>query len=130
VKLWVEPRIQHGDRQQWIRPNADVTQLTQQVEVPVEKYPALGCEVALSPDDYLLVGWDSDRPDSLGSVMFGATAQGGARQRLLVVRARYAGPVTPADLPPITGPIQRPAVARQAAMPKVTPPGASATGPR
>lgn len=117
VRVWVEPQIQHGDRQQWFRPNEDATQLAKYDEVATEKFPALACEAALGADDYLVIGWDSSAPNTIGSVMFAADADGRPRQRVLVVRARSASPVA-SDLPPINGPSRRPAIATQAAMPK------------
>jgi hypothetical protein len=114
VKLRVEPRIQHGDRQQWFRPNEDATQLAKYDEVPTEKYPVLGCEVLLNPDDYLVMGWDTTATNSIGSVLFTAEVDGRPRQRILVVRARPASPAA-SDLPPLWSTRQRPAIAAQAA---------------
>ena len=115
VKVWCEPHIQHGDRQQWLRPNEDGTRFSKHDEVPVEKYAALGCEVLLEADDYLLIGWDSDATETIGSVLFTAAAAGQPRQRVLVIRARSATPLAPQDLPPIVGASKRPSAAAQAA---------------
>ncbi|MCE9560541.1 MAG: hypothetical protein K8U57_00670 [Planctomycetes bacterium] len=115
VKVWCEPQIQYGDRQQWLRPNEDATKFAQHNEVPVEKYTTLGCEATLGADDYLVIGWDADAPDTLGSVLFSADAGGRPRQRVLVIRARSAKPLAPPDLPPIAGSSKRPSVATQAA---------------
>ncbi|MFO0823524.1 MAG: hypothetical protein U0792_10470 [Gemmataceae bacterium] len=115
VKIWCEPQIQHGDRQQWLRPNEDATRFSKHEEVPVEKYPALGCEITLEADDYLLIGWDSDAADTIGEALFTADANGQPRQRVLVIRARSAKPQAPQDLPPITGASKRPSAASQAA---------------
>ncbi len=115
VKVWCEPQIQHGDRQQWLRPNEDGTKFAQHNEVPIEKYAALGCEMTLGPDDYLLIGWDSEAVDTLGEAMFTADAGGRPRQRVLVIRTRSASPQAPPDLPPIAGAAKRPSVATQAA---------------
>ena len=107
VRLWCEPQIQHGDKRAWFRPNEDGTQFAKCEEVPLEKYPGLGFEVTLGPDDYLVIGWAADEPDSLGSVLFAVEAQGRPRQRLLVIRARQMAPSGPNDLKPITGPLMR-----------------------
>jgi hypothetical protein len=115
VRVWCEPQLQHGERRQWLRPNEDGTRFEKREEVPVEKYAVLGVEAVLGPDDYLLVGCDAAARDTLGVTMFSADADGRPRQRVLVVRARSATPVPPADLPPITSPLKRPAVATQAA---------------
>jgi hypothetical protein len=115
VRLWCEPQVQHGVRQEWFRPNEDGTRFTKGEEVPTEKYPVLGFEVLLEPDDYLLVGWSADEPQSLGEAAFAADAGGRPRQRVLVIRARHATPPRAADLPPIGGPFKRPSPAAQAA---------------
>ncbi|WP_439628477.1 hypothetical protein [Gemmata sp.] len=118
VRVWCEPQVQHGDRQQWLRPNEDGTKFAQHNEVPSEKYAALGVETTLGPDDYLIVGWDAAAADTLGSVLFSADAGGRPRQRVLVIRARPATLPTAPDLPPITGAAKRPSVAAQAAWKK------------
>ncbi len=110
VKVWCEPQIQHGTRQEWFRPNEDVTGFAKHEEVPLEKFTPLAFEATLGPDDYLLIGWSADEPTTLGSVMFAAEVDGRARQRVLVIRARQATP-PPSDLPPITNPLKRPAIA-------------------
>ncbi len=113
VKLWIEPQLQHGERQLWLRPNEDATQFSRQDEVPIEKFAGLGCEAILGRDDYLLIGWDSNLTESLGQAMFTADASGRPRQRVLVIRARFAGPIA-SDLPPIAGAIRRPSPAAEA----------------
>lgn len=115
VRVRCEPQLQHGERRQWLRPNEDGTGFTSREEVPVEKFPVLAVEATLGPDDYLLVGGDATAANTLGSVMFSADADGRPRQRVLVLRSRSATPPPPNDLPPITGPLKRPAVATQAA---------------
>lgn len=118
VRVYCEPQIQHGVRQEWYRPTEDGTQLTKHEEVPLERYPPCSFEVTLGADDYLVIGWSAAKPASLGSVMFGVEAEGRPRQRVLVIRARQMAPAGPRDLKPITGPLTRPAVAAQAAAKK------------
>ena len=116
VKLWCEPQVQHGARQEWFRPNGDGTRFTKEEEVPTEKYSVLGFEVVLGPEDYLLIGWSADEPRTLGEAAFSADAGGGRqRQRVLVIRAHLATPKPASDLPPIGGAFKRPSVASQAA---------------
>ncbi|MBX9584210.1 MAG: hypothetical protein K2X87_28255 [Gemmataceae bacterium] len=102
VKVWCEPRVQHGERADEIRPTADGTGFTVQGVVPVERFPALGFEVTLGPDDYLLIGSPAAGADTLGSVLFTADAGGRPRQRVLAVRAAWRGE-KPSDLPPVRG---------------------------
>ena len=101
VKLHCEPQVQHGERQDFIRPAADATGFTMQSEVPQERYGALGFDVSLGLGDYLVIGWpaaDEGEMHTLGSALFNVEAKGESRQRILVIRARYRGE-TPSELP-------------------------------
>jgi hypothetical protein len=91
VSLWCEPRVQHSERRDWIRPTADGTQFVVQGEVPVERYPELGFEVLLGADDYLVVGWPAGAEGTLGSALFAVEAGRRPRQRVLVIRAGWRG---------------------------------------
>ena len=115
VKVWCEPQVQHGTRRELYLPNEDGTQLVKEEEVPTEKYPALGFEAVLGPEDYLLIGWPAGESETLGAAAFTADANGRPRQRVLVVRAHHATPERPAELPHIRDPYNRPSVAEQAA---------------
>jgi len=117
VKLQCEPQLQHGIRQEWFRPNEDATQFTRQEEMPLEKFAALAFEATLGTEDYLVIGWRAEDPETLGSAMFAAEADGRPRQRVLVVRARNSGPQV-SNLPIIGGAGKRPSAAAQAASPK------------
>ena len=114
VKVWCEPQVQHGDRQDWLRPSADTTAFVTREEVPAERYPELGFEVVLGPNDYLVIGWPAAAADTLGSALFGVEANGRPRQRVLVVRAGYRGE-PPADKPAEPAPRGRPSIAAEAA---------------
>jgi len=94
VKLRCEPLVQHGERQDFIRPAADATGFTLRSEVPHEAYPALGFDLTLDPNDYLVIGWraaDEGTDRTLASTMFCVEAKGESRQRVLVIRAGYRG---------------------------------------
>jgi hypothetical protein len=114
VRLFCEPQVQHGVRQEWLRPTEDGTRFVKREEVPLERYPELGFEVTLGAGDYLLIGWPTERPDVLGSALFAVEANGRPRQRVLVIRARPMVLPGPHDLKPITSPLALPAVATQA----------------
>jgi hypothetical protein len=118
VKLWCEPQMQHGSRQGWFRPNEDATQFTMHREAEIEKYPSLGLETMLGPDECLLIGWTAEQTESLGSVMFAAESDNRPRQRVLLIRARQAKPPGATDLPPLGGSSRRPPVAAIAAAQK------------
>lgn len=91
VRLRCEPRVQHSERQDWILPTADATDFVLRSEVPLECYPDLGFEVALSPGDYLVIGWPASAEKTLGSALFAVEAEGRPRQRVLVIRAGWCG---------------------------------------
>jgi hypothetical protein len=114
VKLWCEPQVQHGDEEPRVRPTADGTGIVMIGEVPLETFPALGFATVLGPNDYLVLGWRSDQPGTLGSALFEADANGRPRQRVLVLRAGKAGDPGPGDLPAVPRPNGRPSIAAEA----------------
>lgn len=114
VKVWCEPQVQHGVRKEWLRPTADGTGFTMQADVPVASYRTLGFDVALGPNDYLIVGWPASTTNNLGAAMFSVEANNLPRQRVLVLRAGRMGDPTPADLPSIRGTRTRLSIAAEA----------------
>jgi len=100
IKVRCEPQVQHGERQDWIRPTVDGTGFALQGEVPVERYSSLGFEATLAPGEYLVIGAAAEAENSLGSILFTAEAKDGLRQRVLVIRAGYRGELR-SDLPPL-----------------------------
>ena len=112
IKVWCEPQIQHGDRQEFLRPTADATQFVMHGEVPAERYAGLGFEATLGPGDYLVIGWSAGEASRLGEAMFGVEAGGRPRQRVLVIRAGQLGGGT-TDLPAIPS-LRRPSIAAEA----------------
>lgn len=114
VSLRCEPQIQHGDRQQFLRPTADGTGFTRQERKPLDTFPTLGWEVKLKPGDYLLVGPTETPTGTMGHGFFYAENGDRVRQRVLVVRAvrgldTPTTPTKPGDVP------QRPTTAAAAA---------------
>jgi hypothetical protein len=114
VKVGCEPRVQHGDRQERIRPNGDGTAFTLQGELPVEEYPWLGFEATLGPNDWLAVGGFANQPDTVGGALFRADANGAPRQRVLVLRVGHVRETPPDDLPAIGKPRGGPSIAAEA----------------
>ena len=98
MKLRCEPQVQHGERQDWIRPTADATGFSVQGEMPLERYPGLGFDVTLEPSEYLVIGSPAAAIESLGSAMFSVEAKSESRQRVLVIRAGIRGEAR-SDLP-------------------------------
>jgi hypothetical protein len=101
VRIVCEPRIQHGQRREWLRPTADGTDWVKVEEIPLERYPALAFDVTLGRNEYLVVGCFAEQPKTLGAALFGVEANGQPRQRVLVVRARQVNPGAASDLPPL-----------------------------
>src|SRR6266545_1326406 len=116
VKVWCQPQIQHGERRELLRPSTDGTGFVKFEEVPLAPYPMLGFDATLGRNEYLVIGWQADWPDTLGEALFAVEANGQPRQRVLVIRARQVNPGAPPDLPSL-GPIRRPSPAAEAAKP-------------
>jgi hypothetical protein len=112
VKITCEPQVQHGERREWLRPSEDGTGFVKFEEVPLARYPALAFDATLGRNEFLLVGWPADQPDTLGAALFGVESNGQPRQRVLVVRVRQVGATAATDLPPIN--TRRPSIAAQA----------------
>ena len=113
VKVTCEPQIQHGERQEWLRSNADGTGFVKYAEIPLVPYPSLAFDAPIGPNEYLLIGWQADHPNTLGEALFAVDAKGQPHQRVLVIRARQVNPGATPDLPPL-GPVRRPSVAAEA----------------
>lgn len=107
VKIWCEPQIQHGQREERYRTTEDGTQLMKYEEVPTEKYPFLGFEIILRPEECLLIGSIAEQRYCLGGVLFESELNGNPRQRVAVIRTRVVNASPMADLPPITAPGRR-----------------------
>ena len=87
VTLRCEPRVQHGDRQAWLRPTADGTGFARAEGKPLNAYPTFAFDVAIGPHDYLIVGPTEAPAETLGELFFRAAVGDRVRQRVLVVRA-------------------------------------------
>ncbi|MCS7022517.1 MAG: hypothetical protein NZ703_13460 [Gemmataceae bacterium] len=111
VVLTCEPRLQHAERNSWIRPAPDDSRFLRSEEPRWERFPFLQLETELTTDDYLLIGPASGMPESLGMALFGpgpaaATPSSASQYRLLLLRIRM--PALPAqDLPEIPPPYLR-----------------------
>jgi hypothetical protein len=64
---------------------------------PLERYDRLSWDIDIAPNEYILVGPRSSRPDSLGSVAFVRTDASPPRQYLLVIRAAHTASGLAAD---------------------------------
>jgi hypothetical protein len=116
VNVTCEPQIQHGERQPWFRPSTDGIGWVKYNEIPLARYPILAFDTPLGPNEYLLIGWYANQPNTLGEALFAVSANGQPRQRVLAIRARQVNPGAAPDLPPL-GPTRRPSIAAEAARP-------------
>ena len=91
VTLRCEPEVQHGDRQQYLKPTADGTGFSRREQKSKDGYPTLGFEVTVGPGEYLVVGPTVEPTGTLGQAYFNSAAGDRVRQRVLVVRAGKAG---------------------------------------
>jgi hypothetical protein len=117
VKVYCEPQIQHGEKREFLRPTADGIGFAKIEEVPLARYPVLGFDAPLGHNEYLVIGWPADQPDTLGAALFAVEAHGQPRQRVLVIRGRQINPGATTDLPSL-GPTRRASVAAEAARPR------------
>ncbi len=91
LRVWCEPQIQHGEREDRFHPTGDGTGLTVTGEVPTERYPGLGFEVTLGPDDHVVIGSPAGADGTLGAAAFTAEADNQTRQRVLLIRGGWRG---------------------------------------
>jgi hypothetical protein len=63
-----------------------------QEQLPTESYAALGFEVTLAPNEYILVGGRFDKPETLGHQCFVRADETKPVQRLLVIRTSRPAP--------------------------------------
>jgi hypothetical protein len=106
VLVQFEPRIQHGERREWLRPTDDGLTFTRIDEIPIERFPALAVGATLGASDCLLIGMQADQPRTLAGALFRVEADQRPRMRVLVIRARQNGPAA-RDLPAINDPARR-----------------------
>ncbi len=118
VRITCEPQIQHGERQQYLRPSEDVTGWVKHEEVPLVRYQPLAFDVPLGRSEYLVIGWRADQDDTLGAALFGVEANAQPRQRVLVIRARQVNPSTTPDLPSLGSGGRRASIAAEAGRPR------------
>jgi|SRR5579883_100646 len=117
VKIVCEPQIQYGERQEWLRPSTDGTGFVKYEEVPLARYPALTFDTPLGRNEYLVIGWQANRLNTLGEALFGVETNTQLHQRVLVIRAWPVNPRNSSDLPSL-GFNRRPSVAAEASRPR------------
>jgi hypothetical protein len=118
TRLHFTPEVRHGRAAVVPGPTLDRTAWMVHTEQPTEAYPALGWELTLGPQEYVVVGGRVDRPDTLGYRSFIRPQEDPPRQRLLVLRTARPAPRAGPDAPAAEDPSARrlsPPLALQAA---------------
>jgi hypothetical protein len=87
TRLRFVPLVRHGSPVIQPRPAADRSGWTMQAQQPQVSYPELGWEVALSPNEFVVVGGRGDRPGTIGHRSFIRPDEPVPVQRLLVIRS-------------------------------------------
>lgn len=86
TRLHFTPQIQHGQPSLLPKPAADRSGWEMQEHRPTERYDALSWDVALAPNEYIVIGACFDRPDTFGHQCFIRKEDAAPVQRLLVIR--------------------------------------------
>lgn len=108
VRLHFTPQVQYGETRMTPCPAADHSGITLQCQRASSRYPALGFEVTLAPNEYVVIGGRADRPGSLGCQAFLRSDETPAVQRLLVIRTGRTVPEGADELPDGDEATQRP----------------------
>lgn len=81
------PVIEHGQTALLPQPATDLSRWELREQTPTERYPALGWDVSLSPNEYVIVGARFEKAGTLGHACFIRSDVAPPVQRLLVIRA-------------------------------------------
>jgi hypothetical protein len=116
--LRLTPQVEHGDAKSVYRVDAQAGSFTSLPERPTEAYPQMAWEAELALNEYLVVGGNYDRPESLGHQFFVRPDEPVPVQRLLVIQMGAAPAEAPEPAAP-AGKSRAVPVALQAAWPGV-----------
>lgn len=92
TRLQFTPQVHHGDTALAIRPAAEQGRWMIQGQRPTENYAELSWDVALAPNEYVVIGTHGDWPRTLGHQCFVRPGEARPVQRLLVIRTGRARP--------------------------------------
>jgi hypothetical protein len=99
IRLHFDPQILHGETMLLPYPVPESSRWVLQEQRPTERYPALGFEITVAPNEYVVVGGMLDKPETLGHQYFVCADGTRPGQQLLVIRAgRGAGEALPDPL--------------------------------
>ncbi|MGL4424494.1 MAG: hypothetical protein ACRCZF_27820 [Gemmataceae bacterium] len=94
LQLQLEPILQHGTKQTWLRPSADNTGFSWLDGKSTEQFEKLAASVTLAPNQYLVIGPTAEPIGKLGGAYFIHQAEGRSRMRVLVLRTWRPGTAT------------------------------------
>jgi hypothetical protein len=86
IRLHFTPQVRHGEEAVRPGPAADRSGWVMQAQRPTESYEALGWDVTVAPNEYVIVGARSNKPATLGHASFVRPGEAVPVQRLLVIR--------------------------------------------
>jgi hypothetical protein len=89
--LHFTPQVEYGEQIPHFHPAEDGSGWIYEYDLPRKTFPALGWDVTLAPNQYLVVGARFDRRRSLGFASFVQTDGDNTVQRVLVIRVSRAG---------------------------------------
>jgi hypothetical protein len=116
--LRLTPEVAHGDPKSVYRVDAQAGAFVSMPERPTETYPQMAWEAELGLNEYLIVGGNYDRTDTLGHQFFVRPDESLPVQRLLILQMGATPPEAPPAVPAAPGGRTRAVpVALQAAWP-------------
>jgi len=97
IRLRFTPQVEYGERKLVACPAEDHSGMVLLPKRAANRYPGLGWDVTLAPNEYVVVGARFDRPGSLGYQAFVRPDESPPVQRLLVIRTSRTAPEAPDD---------------------------------
>jgi len=90
TRLHFTPQVEYGEKLRDFRVAPDGSGYVMAINRPYKTFPALGWDVTLAPNQYVIVGGRLEHPHRLGHECFAQPDEPGAMQRLLVIRTNRA----------------------------------------
>jgi len=97
--LRVTPQVIHGDAKAIYRADAQAGTIVSVPERPTETYTPMGWDAELALNEYLIVGGNYERTETLGHQFFVRPDEAQPVQRVLVIQMGAAPPETPLTAP-------------------------------
>jgi hypothetical protein len=101
--LRLTPEVEHGEAKNVYRVDPQAGSFLSVPERPAETYPQMAWEADLGLNEYLIVGGNYDRTETLGHQFFVRPDETVPVQRLLVIQMGAAPAESPAPQPPAAG---------------------------